>query len=377
VRAARANIAAASARRLSAGLLLPSNPIASAQLEGTVRPGPNTTVASPLVEWQITLGQTIEVAGQRGRRLAVNDAESEAERRRLRVAADDVTADALRAFYEIQAARATLALADGLAVAMETLAHFTEERAKESLVAPVDARLARAEAVRVGAVRLDAERRLAVARARLEVLVDGDDADAADEAPPTPPEESLAALMGRALLARSELAVAEADRNIADRQASLLRRERIPDVTLSAFTGVNVLGETVVGGSLAVPLPLPAPLGRTHAGDIAEALARRERADATIEQTRRKVRLQVADAFATVRSRAAAMALYAPELTARARGDVQALREGITTHQLSTRDALVSERTLIELLVGEVDARLAYALAWVELRRAVGAEVQR
>jgi cobalt-zinc-cadmium efflux system outer membrane protein len=378
--AARANVAAVEARRMGAGLVLPANPLASAQLEGSVRAGPNTTVITPTVEWQVMLSQTVEVAGQRGRRLAVNDAEGKGERQRRSAVAQQLAADSLRAFYELVAARANVVLAEELGTAVELLARFAEERAKESLLAPVDAHLVRAEAVRIGALRAETRRRAEVARARLRVLLGADDVDAVDEPTPVPNDETLDAATERALASRAELSVAAAEREVAERQAALLRRERIPDVTLSAFTGTNVLGEMIVGGALAVPLPLPAPVGRTNAAAIGEALARRDRAEANLEQVRRRVRIEVAEAFANQRARAATLALYSAELTAQARADVRALREGLANRQLSPRDALVAERTLIELLLGESEARLSLALAVVELRRATAdlvAEVPR
>lgn len=375
LRAAGANVAAVSARRIGAGLLLPSNPTASMQLEGDASHGPNVTVLSPKVEWQVTLSQTIEIAGQRGRRLAVNDAEADAENRRRVAVAQDVAAAALRTFYEVVTARANLQLVDALSRTIEALAHFAEERAKESLMAPVDAHLVRAEAVRVGALRAEANRRVDVERTRLRLLLNRDDVDATDEMPPDALSEDVSVLTERALAMRADLGVARAEREVAERQAALLRRARVPDVTLSAFTGNTVIGETVVGGTVTLPLPLPAPVGRTYASEIAEALARREHADAALVELRRRVRLEVAEAFANQRARAATLALYTPELTASARADVQALREGIANRQLSPRDALLSERTLIELLLGETEARLAYATAVVELRRVTGALV--
>jgi len=192
LRGARANVAAVSARRVGARLLLPANPVASAQLEGTVRPGPNAAVNSPTVEWQVTLTQTIEVAGQRGRRIAVNDAEASVENRRRTAVAQEVAATTLRA---------------------------------------------------------ELYRRVEVARARLRLLVDAEDADAADGWPPAPSVDDVAALTERALASRADLAATRAEREVAERQAALFRRARVPDLTLSLFTGNNVLGEGVVGGA--------------------------------------------------------------------------------------------------------------------------------
>ena len=376
VQQARLALKDVAARRIAAGLWLPSNPVVSGSVEGSATHPPGAVVSSPAVEWQVTIAQEIEIGGQRWARLSANDAEAAAQSRRLAVVEQEVTAAALRSYVELVTTRASLALAGELEQSVEALARFSEEREKEALIAPVDAHLIRAEAVRVGLSRVEAGRRVDVARAALALLLGHDvpDVDVRGDDLPVPRAPApLPALVARALAVRGELPAAEAERSYAAQQLAAYRRSRVPNVTLSAFTGTNVLGEQVVGGTLSLPMPLPSPLGHTYAAEIAAARARREQADVTLDQVRRRVRLEVAQAFATERARAAALALYPPALVEQARADLRALRDGLAARQLSAREALISERALIELLLGQVEARLAYALAWIDLERAVGA----
>lgn len=376
VRQARLELSVIGARRIGAGLFLPSNPVVSGSVEGSIIRPTGATQSSPLIEWQITLAQEIEIAGQRGARLTTNDAQTAAQIRRVAVAEQETAAMALRAYFEVATAKANLKLAEELAQASDLLARFAEERAKESLLAPVDAHLVRAEAVRIGLLRADARRRVESARAALAALLGRmtPDVDAAIDQLPSPLASvpALSSLTDRALLLRGELAAAEMERTVVERQLSIFRRSRIPNLTVSAFTALNVIGEQVVGGTLSLPIPLPAPIGRTYRAEIAEATVRKQQAEVTIEQVRRRVRLEVAQALVTERARAAGLDLFPPTLVQQALSDVAALREGVATRQLSVREALVSERTLIELLLSDVEARLAYADAWVELKRAVG-----
>ena len=372
VRHARAELRVVEARRIDASVLLPSNPVVAGQAMGSV--GGANPPGTPPVEWQVSLSQELEVGGQRGARRARVDAEVAAQQRRLAAAQQEVSAAALRAYFEVVAAERSFALADELARTSDALAYYADERAKQALIAPIDAHVIRSEAVRVGLLRANAQERRDVARATLAVLLARDAVTVAgDELPPPAGLEPMPILVERALAARADLGAAEMERRVAEREIALLRRTRVPNPTIGIFTGVNVLGEQELGGTLSLPIPLPAPVGRTNAGPIAEAMAKSDRAEVEVEQLRRRIRLEVAQAVAAERARAAALTRFSPELLQQAHADLQALREGISSRQLSVRDALVAQRTLIELLVADVDARLAYAQAWVQLQRASGA----
>jgi outer membrane protein, heavy metal efflux system len=368
---ASAELAAVAGRRQTAQVWLPSNP----QIAGTVSrrridvPGGTTAL-----NWSATLSQELEVAGQRGLRVEAADAQAAAQRRRLVVAEQEVAARALGAYYEALAARESLSLASELAEAGVSLAATAQGRAREALLSGVDADVALAESVRLRLLPLEAQRRWTVARAALAILA-GTPAEpevTGTLAPPAAPSPPDARLEEEALRLRGELGAAEMERRVRERQVDLLRRERIPNVTLSAFAERDGFAEQVLGLGLSVPLPLPGPIGRSRAGEVAEARSQVEAAATVLEQVRRRIRLEVAQALAGLRARQSGLALFAADLPARARRDLVALREGIASRQLSLREALVAQRSLVELLQSDIDARLAHALAWVELRRVVG-----
>ena len=373
VRHARNELKIVEARRIDASVLLPANPLVAGQASGRVGGAnpPNT----PLVEWQVSLSQEIEVAGQRGARRARVDAQVSAVERRVLAAEQTVSAAALSAYFDVVAAERGLALADEMARTSDALAYYADERAKQALIAPIDAHVIHSEAVRIGLVRANAQERRDVARATLAVLLARDVVTVAGDDLPAPAAqlEPTAVLVDRALAARADLGAAEMEQRVAEREISLLRRTRAPNPTIGLFTGLNVLGEQELGGTLSLPIPLPAPIGRTNAGPIAEARARSDQAQLEIEQLRRRIRLEVEQAVASERARAMALTRFSPQLLRQAHDDLQALREGISSRQLSVRDALVAQRTLIELLVADVDARVGYAQAWVQLQRATGA----
>jgi cobalt-zinc-cadmium efflux system outer membrane protein len=372
VREARAQLDAAGGRRASAGVWLPSNPTVSALVSRRRRPAPDP---ASVLNWSVVLSQELEIAGQRGARVDAVDAEVTGRARRVGVAEQEVAAGALMAYYEAIAAQETVRFAAELAQTAQTLAAFAEGRAKEAMLAGVEADVARAEATRIGLVRFEAERRLAESRAGLAVLLD---VDARELALPgvlvVPPVQVQAGgpLEDQALRLRGEVAAAEMERQVLERRLALVRRERVPNLTLSAFAERGEIDDRILGVGLSIPLPLPAPVGRTRAGEIAETMAQIRAAESSEELVRRRVRLEVARAQATLKARQGAADLFAGDLLKRARTDLSSLRDAISSRQLSLREALQWQRTFIELLQADIEVRLGSVQAWVDLRRVVG-----
>ncbi len=372
VREAQERLAALAGRRATAAVWLPSNPTVGGNVAARRRPPPD---AASVLNWGVILSQELEIAGQRGARVDAAEAESAAQARRVGVAEQEVAAGALTAYYEAIAAHEGLRFATDLAQTADALAAFAEARAKEALLAGVEADVARAEATRIGLVRFEAERRLTDSRAALAVLLDVNPAGLI--LPSALPAEALAALDGgaleeQALRLRGELAAAEMERKVLERRLALVRRERIPNITLSAFAERGEINDRILGIGLSVPIPLPDPIGRTRAGEISETLAQIRAAESSTELVRRRVRLEVARAVSALRARRGAADLFGSDLLARARADLSSLREAIAARQLSLREGLVWQRSLTELLAADIEARLGRALARVELRRVVG-----
>ena len=372
VRQARAQLDATAGRRATAEVWLPSNPTVGGTLAVRHRPPPdNVTV----LNWGVAISQELEIAGQRGARVDAVAAETAASARRVAVAEQEVAAAALSAYYEAIAAREAHRFALDLVQTAQSLAAYAEGRAKEALIAGVEADVARAEATRIGLLRFEAERRVQETRTALAVLLDADERSMVlpDALLVTAPAELPAGpLVEQALRLRGEIAAAEMERQVLERRLVLVRRERVPNPTLSVFAERGEIDDQILGVGLSIPLPLPAPVGRTRAGEIAETLAQIRAAESSAELVRRRVRVEVAHAAATFKARQSGAGLFAADLLARGRADLAALREAISARQLSLREGLQWQRTLIELLQGDIEARLGRALAWVDLRRVVG-----
>lgn len=381
VRSARQTLAGLVGQRRRAATLLPAHPVLAASVADRRLFRSEAAGGSAVaLNWYLTLSQEIEIAGQRGARLCEADAAYAAQLRRVAVAEQETAATALGALFDALAADAEVVLAQQLGQVADALAAVARGRAGVALAAPVEVDAAAAEATRLLVARLEAERSQARARAVLAELLGRADppplVGSLDEAAallaasePEPPTERLVA---SALELRGEPAVAALEQRARAARVSLLRRLRVPNLTLSAFAQSDGFDERVLGGGLSLPLPLPGPVGPSRAGELAAAQAELELAETSVEKVRRRVRLEVQRAVALEQSYARELALYPPELVARAGTRLAALSEALAGRQLAVREALVLQRSLLELLQGHLRARTALAQARIERRRAAG-----
>ncbi|WP_370655525.1 TolC family protein [Candidatus Binatus sp.] len=377
VRRARLELQALAGRRVTAGVWLPRLPGVSFQADQRTFFGgaPGSTF-----NWYVTLSQEVEIGGQRGARLREVDATLDAEIRRYAVVRLDVSAQALAAYFDVVAANDFVQLAREVGRVADGLGALAQARAQESLVSPVDADVAKSEAVQISQIRYEAERRQSSAQTLLAGLLGLDPAEpisvtgelSPQQTTPTAIEAGLAGLETTALMLRGEIAAAQAERRVLESRLDLIRRLQIPNPTVSFFAQRDGFSERVIGGGISIPIPLLSPIWPSRAGEIQETIARIEQASANVALVRRQVRIQVAQAYADWRSRRAALQQYFPDLMVRAKRDLGAIGEGLSSRQLTVRDALLAQRSLIQLELGHVEARRAYAAAWVNLMRMSG-----
>ncbi|HVK68959.1 MAG TPA: TolC family protein, partial [Polyangium sp.] len=128
---------------------------------------------------------------------------------------------------------------------------------------------------------------------------------------------------------------------------------------------------------LSMPIPLPQPVGRTYAGEIAEseALSRRSRTEA--EQTRRELRLDLVNALSAYASLRAQNDLYTAERLGRAEQSLRAIASEIEAGRLGPKDAIVSQQALVDLLRAGFETRKDLALGSVDLALASGYPLER
>ena len=359
-------------RRVAVSPLLPSNPLLALSAGHRTASGGDPTAFN----WYATLSQELEIAGQRGARRDAVDAAIVAQDKRAFVAKRRAALDAWTAFFEVSAAQDEKSLAERLTAVVDAIAVVARAKANEGILAPLDADVAEASSLRVARARFSAERRVLASSAALasllglspskNVVVQGD-------LTPLPGVDALArGLSQSAALKRPEVEAAEADRRAQELQADAFRRARIPNPTVSLFVHNDGFNERVLGAGLALPIPLPGPVGRTYAGEIAEAEAYARRARTETERLQREIRLELASALATYESRQRELQAFTPERVQRAEESLRLLGQAIQTGRLNVRDALLAQQALVELLQAHVATRRELAMASVDVARAAG-----
>ena len=123
---------------------------------------------------------------------------------------------------------------------------------------------------------------------------------------------------------------------------------------------------------MGIPIPLPGSIGRTYAGEIAEAssLARRNETEVEIQQ--RAVRLELTKAFAVFGSRRSQVDLYDAAQIASTERSLRDIAAELGAGRLPVRDALLTQQSLVDYLLGSIEAKRQLCIASVELARLAG-----
>ncbi len=330
----------------------------------------------------MTIAQELEIGGQRGRRVDLANAERSAQERRVLAVAREIGREALNAYFDALAAREQSILGRRLGAVAQALSTYARSRSEVGLASPIESGVARAEAVRLSRLELEAELQLKEALASLASVLGQDPTQApvevaGDLAPLTIADVPMERLVSAAIAERADVQARIAESEIAARRGALLRASRLPNPTVSVSYRKDWIAERVVGVGLSFPIPLPAPLGRTFVGEIAEADALTRRANLEAQKLRRNVRLEVLNAKLAFDSRRNELALFTPESVAQAEAGIDALGEALRGQKIAIRDALLSEQALVELLRAYIEARHRLCLASVELAHATGQAVER
>lgn len=365
LQADEAAMTVASARRSTARVVLPSHP--ELEVLGATRKAPGIPR-----NWNLygTLRQELEVGGQRRRRIDVAASEHEVASAHARTTRRDVVADALLAYYDVLAARERRVLVEQARRVSGALASLAAARTKAGAEAGLTADLAEIAAVALERGALEYARAEAVADATLARLL----GLSAHDLPPVTGSLVPIELPERAAApsARTELAEARATERLRVRETALVRRQLVPNPSVSLFVQRDGFAELVVGAGIALPLPLPGPVGPLAKSRVAEALAREREAGLQSAAIVRGIELEVDVTREDLRTRKAMATLYTEDLLTRARADLDALAKALTDGQLDVRGALLAQQQLLEFIEGDIDARHEACRAAISAARARG-----
>jgi cobalt-zinc-cadmium efflux system outer membrane protein len=366
-------------RQRAAGVLLPSNPTVTVSGGHSIEPTVPASMREPL--WTFSVSQEVEIAGQRGKRVDVVSAEQRVQSARLDLTRRAAAADAWLLYFDALAAGEESRLAERLAALSTALTTAARARAQAGLAADVEAQLAQAAASRLLQARVAAQSRLATASASLASAVGLDPAVASlhvqgDLSPLKVAGAGGPAFVTDAVERRSEITSAIAEFDAQNSRVALYERLRVPNPTVSLFVRNDWINERQIGVGVAIPIPIPAPVGRTYAGEIAEASALAARAGNEAERLRRAVRLEIAQALQTFDARQKQADLYQPAQARQTEDTLRSIAEEIVARRLPIRDALLTQQALIDYLFADVEARRQLCFASVQLARAAGLSLE-
>ncbi|MBX3206061.1 MAG: TolC family protein [Labilithrix sp.] len=377
VRSDREAVAAAAGRRVAASPWLPSNPVLAVTL---ARRG-GTDGRGDALNYTASLSQEIAIAGQRGARRRAAEADVDARVQEGAATARRVAADGYSAWFDVVAARDAVAVARRLESTAQQIARVTRGRADAGVGSPLEAEVADAASLRVTQARVEAERELRVDTARLAALLGRDPlrehVAVAGDLEPLGGADAIARSASEDLARRRPEVLALAnERRAHEARAEALRRARVPSPALQVFAQNDGYDERVLGAGLSVPIPLPEPVGRLHAGEIREAEALARQTGAKRELVERELGAELAAAVATYEGRRAEAALFTRERALRSEQLLSEIRAEIEAGRLPVRDALLAQQQLIDVLRGAVETRRALCLASVELALAAGVALE-
>ncbi len=355
VRVAEGNVALSSMR---------PNPTLSIEAENVMGSGRYSGFGGG--EKTMSLSMPLELGGKRHARMGVAQAEHTAAGIGVRMAQADLTLLVTEAFVGLAASERHAQIAQASHELAERAYHAARERVRAGKTSPIEEQ--RADVLRINTeVRLGkAVRAFELAQSRIARLT----------AFPKPltiaapwfeqiGHNELGALAGQGLVT----AAAEAEVVAANARVDVARRERTPDITLTA--GMRRYGETSDKAAvlaLSVPLPLfnpgTAAVGRSRA-EYDRAVAARRVAGLEFEQSIAQANAEVADAMAAARA-ANGPALAAAEEAARI------ARIGYREGKFPQLELIEAERSLADTREASVTALAALHTARARLARLHG-----
>lgn len=333
-------------------------------------------------EYEASLTQEIEWAGQRGLRIRGARHGLERAEAAIQDAARHTLADVSNAYYAVLASEQRLAVARELVELGEQLVGVTRIQVREGEISVMEGNLAEIEAGRARAAVLAAERERTTALFQLRRLlgIGPEQAiqlqEAASDMPPpvTLHADSLVAL---ALARRPDLAAWSQVVEQREALAQLARREAIPNVRVGVFVEreeTSVLssggpGDPSVQAGLESPrvgvgVSVPLPLFQRNQGVIEEQIAQAERARLTRQAAQLTIRTEVRDAYQAYLAASEEHRVFEQDVLQPARTNQRLLETAL-------RAGKVGLPTLLLLRNQLLDAELSHWDSWLEERRAL------
>ena len=363
---------------------LPNPQVSGAYLHSTSVPVPGGETSSSGYAVTASDQGLAEGAATGKRSLRISEAESAvaSARSNREDALRTLRRETERAFYGVLLAEATAGVDRDVAESYARTLELVDERLRWGAASRVDR-------ARVETAKLEADQEvtaagaeIARARAELGVWLGGRDLEGVvldgrlDGAPPAWTGADFASLRAEALAKRPDVAAARADAARADAGVDLARRERIPDVALTAGygrQGPDAAPVTPPTFSLAAAFELPVFSQRQ--GEIARAESDREIARVALARAEARASADVRSAWASLSAAREQVARMESALLTRAREARELVRYQYREGAVSLLDLLDAERTALQVERERLQNLYDLRAAAADLAAAVGRTV--
>ena len=369
---ARALRGQAQAERVAGSVLAPADPYAQANV------GARTDGSDVALDWQLSIQQRLEVAGEPGlRRKAARRRVAEVERH-VEWAQWEAVQDARAAYLAAVVARERLRLTSILHGFAERLLTLARRREAVGEGSGLELRLAAGEAAMAAQEQIAARTDFRLACHRLALFIGWTDAQIPVPGGPLP---SITAVPAKEQIAiwlddRADVRKVQARVEHAEAAVEAARRDRWPEATFGAQLQQEPrLGtdrrETVAYGTLGLSFPV---WGRQRA-EVARARADLEAAQAERSRLQLILPVEVTMALEAARGAAQRVDVYQDQILPRFEDNLELVERAFELGELTIMDVVSATRRFTEVQQQAMDAHQAYVEALAALEAAVGRPV--
>jgi|DewCreStandDraft_1066081.scaffolds.fasta_scaffold00043_113 cobalt-zinc-cadmium efflux system outer membrane protein len=311
LRSASYAIPIARADSISASLF--PNPALSVQYAQIPSQLPKPSGLGPVFgQWQASLMQTVDLAGQRQRRISVAEQALQTAGESYRATLQQVLADVALRWIELWSAERRQTILARAVASADSLVTINRIRLRSQAIAPADVWRAEILASQYRLQQLQAEQQVRSAvRALQFALSTSDTLTTGLQEPAVPVEDQpLHEWIERALAHRADYQLAKASLRVAEANVALQDALGVPNPDLG-LVGMQQQGTAFLGVGINYPLPL---LNRNE-GERQKARLSREQARTDLERLERQISAEVSIAFESYRTAQQALAQARTVLT--------------------------------------------------------------
>jgi cobalt-zinc-cadmium efflux system outer membrane protein len=369
--AQRRQLGVAESERVRAGFWLPDNPT----VQGFYGLGGDADLG-------FTLSQQVEVANQRGARLAIAEAGVRQSAATITAFRQEALADVKSAFFDVIYWQERLSLAAASVAVAAELDRIARKRVAAQDIAPVDAAQAGLALEGAKARQIDVASQVAVSRVGLARLLgspEQDDVTVQGALLPSDPPPVASDAVSQALARRQDLQALTAQAQQLQGQVDLAWRDLTPDPTVSlsygrraatkGSPGANVASEG--GNTVQVGVSLPIPLVDYKQDELARLQAESAALQARQTALRTRIIQQVGQALAAWQLRLPAASTYAAMVPALQR-TLTVLRTAYREGQVDLQRVLLAQEQLIQTQTTLLDVQRQVRQGDVAVDRALG-----